>query len=182
MKLFRYESYEVKVSEEALLLKPFKDLWSRDRSKDKMIAKQELAYVYFMADPRSDFQHYIDEDVRSEKIIEAEGMRKGWKPDAKVKAAIEFYNSFKPASALLLEDTRAMIDKLREQLRTIDVNEKDDKGKPIYPISTVTTAAQKIPVIIKALNEAEKEVNSDMASSGGRLRGDKEKTLLEDGF
>ena len=35
MKLFKYEGYNLKVSEEALMLKPFKDLWKRDKSKNK---------------------------------------------------------------------------------------------------------------------------------------------------
>ena len=55
MKLFRYEGYNITISEEALLLKPFKTLWDRDKSKDKYKAMQELGYIYFMEDPRSDY-------------------------------------------------------------------------------------------------------------------------------
>jgi hypothetical protein len=35
MKLFKYEGYQITISEEALLLKPFADIWKRDRSKSK---------------------------------------------------------------------------------------------------------------------------------------------------
>lgn len=35
MKLFAYKDFQVTISEEALILKPFKKLWDRDRSKKK---------------------------------------------------------------------------------------------------------------------------------------------------
>lgn len=33
MKLFKYEGYNLTISEEAMLLKPFKTIWKRDKSK-----------------------------------------------------------------------------------------------------------------------------------------------------
>ena len=48
MKLFKYQGYNLTISEEAMMLKPFKDLWKRDKSKNKEQALQELAYIYFM--------------------------------------------------------------------------------------------------------------------------------------
>lgn len=35
MKLFKYVNYTVTISEEALLLKPFRVIWNRDRSSYK---------------------------------------------------------------------------------------------------------------------------------------------------
>lgn len=35
MKLFKYEGYNITIEPEALLLKPFKKIWDRDRSKEK---------------------------------------------------------------------------------------------------------------------------------------------------
>ena len=37
-----------------------KEIWDRDNDKYKSMAKQELAYIYYMADPRSDYQYLID--------------------------------------------------------------------------------------------------------------------------
>ena len=45
MKLFRYEGYKLHISEEAFVLKPFKELWNRDKTKNKDKALQELGYV-----------------------------------------------------------------------------------------------------------------------------------------
>ena len=35
MKLFKYEGYKITISEEALLLKPFKAIWKIDKSLNK---------------------------------------------------------------------------------------------------------------------------------------------------
>ena len=78
MKLFKYDAYKITISEEALLLEPFKQIWNRDKSKDKTKALQELGYIYFMEDPRSDYQYLIDEQQRKESIKEGEGLPKKW--------------------------------------------------------------------------------------------------------
>ena len=68
IKLFSYEGFKVVISEEALLLKPFKTIWNRDKSKDKNRALQELGFIYFFCDPRSDYQYLIDEEEREKSI------------------------------------------------------------------------------------------------------------------
>lgn len=180
MKLFKYEGYKVWISEEAMALKPFKTLWDRDKSRSKNTAIQELSYIYFMKDPRSDYQYIVDETDRSLAIIEGEGLPKTWKPDTKVQEALQFYDTFKPTSALLLEDTRIAIDKIRQFLKEVDLSALDDKGKPLYTINSITSTIKMIPQLIKDLDDAEKAINSEMAQSRGKVRGSKEKSLFED--
>ena len=179
MKLFRYEGYKLHISEEAFVLKPFKEIWNRDKSKNKDKALQELAYVYFMCDPRSDYQYIVDEDDRAKAIKEGEGIDSKWKPDNKVIMAMEFYKQFKPVSALLLEDTRVAVDKLRQLLRNIDLTEVDDKGKPIYTLNTVTATIKQIPSLVKDLDEAEKAIAKEIMESD-KVRGAQEKSMYED--
>ena len=95
--------------------------------------------------------------------------------------AITFYKSFKPTSALLLEDIRFAVDTLRKLLREIDLKEVDDKGKPIYTLNTITATIKQIPSLVKDLDEAEKALNSELKTSG-RMRGSGEKTLFEAGI
>lgn len=47
IKLFRYEGYKIIISEEALALKPFKQIWQRDRTVNKDKAIAELGFIYF---------------------------------------------------------------------------------------------------------------------------------------
>ena len=179
MKLFRYEGYKLHISEEAFVLKPFKELWNRDKSKNKDKASQELGYIYFMCDPRSDYQYIVDEEDRAKAIKEGEGIDSKWKPDNKVIMAMEFYKTFKPVSALLLEDTRVAVDKLRQLLRNIDLTEVDDKGKPIYTLNTVTATIKQIPSLVKDLDEAEKAIAKEIMESD-KVRGAQEKSMYED--
>ena len=178
IKLFKYEGYKLNISEEALLLKPFKEIWQRDKSKSKDKALQELGYIYFMSDPRSDYQYLVDEEERSKAIKEGEGIDSKWKPDKVVLDAITFYKSFKPTSALLLEDTRAMINGYRLKLREITA---DMSNLDIKEIKDLGAVIKQIPSLIKDLDEAEKALNSELKTSG-RMRGSGEKTLFEDGI
>lgn len=179
IKLFKRDGYEIKVEPEALLLKPFKKIWNRDRSKDKNRAMQELGFIYFVCDPRSDYQYLVDLDTRMESVKQGEGLPNDWTPDQVVKEAMEFYSSFKPTSALLLEDTRVAVDKLREHLKNMDFNEVDDKGKPKYTLNTITSTIKQIPELIKGLDEAEKAVTSDIREMS-KARGNHEKAIMED--
>jgi len=179
MKLFKYEGYNMTISEEAFALKPFKDLWKRDKSKNKERALQELAYIYFMEDTRSDYQIYIDREERSEQIKLGEGLPEDWKPDKLVLEAEQFYAGFKSESALLLEDIRAAITKLREYIKTIDLNAVDDKGKPIYTLNTYTATIKQIPELITSLDAAEKAIAKESVTQD-KVRGSVEKAMFED--
>lgn len=181
LKLFKYEGYKLSVEPEILLITPFKKLWDRDKSKNKERVMMEFGYIYFFCDPRSDYQYLTNPVDRMIAIKEGEGFSKKWEPDEDVKTAMSMYESFKPSSALLLEDTRVAIDKLRTMLREIDLNEKDDKGRPVYTLNTITSTIKQIPALVRDLNEAEKSVRDEMKGQG-KMRGSGEKTVFEDGF
>ena len=181
MRLLKYEGFKVTIAPEALALAPFKKLWNRDRSVSKDRAISEISYVYFMVDPRSDYQYLVDEDERSKAIIEGEGLPNEWKPDKLVMEAITFYKSLRSTSALLLEDTRAVIDNVRKTLREFSFDDMEDKDR-VNAIKSVASTIATIPKLIKDLDEAEKAVTSEMQSSTGKIRGQKEKSLLEDGI
>lgn len=180
MKLLKYEGFKVTIAPEALALAPFKKLWNRDRSVNKDRAISEISYVYFMVDPRSDYQYLVDEDERSKAIIEGEGLPNGWKPDKLVIEAITFYKSLRSTSALLLEDTRAVIDNVRKTLREFSFDDMEDKDR-VNAIKSVASTIATIPKLIKDLDEAERAVTSEMQNTSGKVRGQKEKSLLEDG-
>lgn len=179
MKLLKYESYNLTFEPELLALKVFKKLHKRDKTKDKSKFIQELAYIYFFTDPRSDYQYLVDEEDRSKAIIEGEGLPKDWKVDSEIKEAMEYYKAFKPTSALLLEDTRIAVDKLRGLLRNIDLEAVDDKGRPIYTLNTIATTIKQVPALIKDLDEAERAISKEMIQSE-KIRGGQEKAMFED--
>ena len=109
-----------------------------------------------------------------EAIKEGEGLSPKWTPDRIVTEAMEFYKSFKPISALLLEDTRFMVDKYRKRLKAQEFDELEIKD-----LKEAGALIKQIPSLVKDLNEAEKALNSEMRESG-RMRGQGEKTIFED--
>lgn len=178
MKLLKYEGYNITFEPELLTIKVFKDLYKRDKSKDKSRFIQELGYIYFMEDPRSDYQYLTDIKDRAKAIIEGEGL-KDWSEDTMLKEAMKYYASFKTTSALLLEDTRIAVDKLREMLRNIDLTAVDDKGKPIYTLNIVTATIKQVPSLVKDLDEAEKTIAREIIQND-KVRGSQEKSMYED--
>ena len=108
-------------------------------------------------------------------------MPSNWKPDKVIIEAINFYKSLKSTSALLLEDTRAVIDNVRKTLREFSFDDMEDKDR-VNAIKSVASTIATIPKLIKDLDEAERAVTSEMQNVTGKVRGQKEKSLLEDGI
>ena len=181
MKLLRLEKFELKIEPELLTIKPFKLIWNKDRSESKGTALAEIGFIYHMFDVRSDYSFIIDEEERARVISIDLGLPTKWKPDANVLAAMEIYKNLKPASAILLESSKIAAMKLSKFLRELDLDKEDNSGKPMYSISAITTSLKQVPSLVKALEEAERDVSKDYANSTV-MRGQKEKTVLDDGF
>lgn len=179
MKLLKYEGYNLTFEPEILTLKVFKRLFIRDKTKDKSKFLQELGYIYFMLDPRSDYMYITDEDERSKAIIIGEGLSDTWKVDSILQDAMDYYKSFRPTSALLLEDTRVAVDKLREALRSINITETDDKGRPIYTLNTIVATIKQVPSLVKDLDDAERAISKEIVQND-KIRGNVEKAMYED--
>ena len=107
-------------------------------------------------------------------------MPEKWVVDKQITEAIEFYHQFKSTAALLLESTRTLVDKLTKQMKEIDMNATDDKGKPIYALNVYTNTIKQIPELVRAIDDAERAVNAE-AAQNTKMRGQGEKTMIEDG-
>lgn len=173
MKLFRYEGYEVRVAPEALTLKPFKKLWNRDKSKDKERAMMEFGFLYFYCDPRSDYQYIVDEEDRLTAVKQGQGFPEDWKPDATLKAAMNFYSTFDTSSAMLLRAAMKAVKKVQDTLD--ELNPDDTKSLKEY-----LAALKMIPEVASMIQEAEKSLNAEMEY--GEARGSIEKGMFEDGL
>lgn len=174
MRLFKRDGYEIVISDEAYSLKPFRELWKRDRTKMKDNVTLELGYCYFMLDPRSDYDYIKDMKERHKAVAEGLGLGNKWKPDAKLQEAMELYASFKTTAALLLEDTKILINNYREKLKSIDFTELEVKD-----IKEIGAIIKQVPSMVKDLDEAEKALAREMAYSD-KVRGAQEKAIYED--
>jgi hypothetical protein len=179
MRVLTLDNYEVKIAPEALQLTMFRNIWERDKSKDKNMARMELAYVYFMEDVRSDYLEIADRDARSNAIQKEEGLPANWKPDKTVKEACEYYRSKQPEQTAWLESERVFIGKLQETMLNINPGAVDKEGKLINPL---TQTAQLVTTFNKAIidyTETQKKVFSDVTLNE-KVRGSQDKADFED--
>ena len=183
MHLVELVNYEVVPTQECFLIKPLRQLFNADKSKNKEKFMQQLSVVYFMVDPRSSYNYITDLDDRLEIIKEQEGLDKNFKIDDKLAEAMEWYKKHTmTTSTLLLEDARTAVDKVRQFLREVNLDEEDDKGKPKYTINSITSALKQIPQLAKDLQETEKTVIKEIEEVGRARGGNERKKAFEDGL
>lgn len=182
MHIIEYNNYTIEPTQEALLIKPIRDLYNKDKSKNKEKFLQQMSVLYFYADPRSTYNYIVDDEERLKAIIEQEGLPEDFKITEDLDKALQEYKKHTiTTSYLLLQDTKIAVDKVRQFLREVNLNETDDKGKPLYTINSITQAIKQIPQLSKDLLEAEKIVSKEIEEQG-RARGGNNKTLFEDGI
>lgn len=181
MKLVRISNYKLEVEDELLLLKPFKEVYKADKSKDKIKFFDFMTIVYYTYDPRSDYNYITNEIERLKEVCESNGLEVP-KFTQKELECIELYKQLTTTiSSALLKSTRVAIGKVQEFLENIDMNATDDKGRMLFPINTVTAAIKQIPSLVKEVMEAEKMVSKEIEEAG-RARGGSNKKLMEDGI
>ena len=180
MKLIEFDGMEFKVADEALLVRPIRELFLKDKSKKKEEFWEKISYLWFMCDPRSSYMYLTDSNLRSEEIKKQEGLGDEWEPDELLKEAMDIYRMQSVTTAsILLESMRKGVEQLRKFFSEFDLFAVDKNERPIYQVSTMTAALKQIPELAKALSEAEKELAKDFATDD-KARGNAEKAVGED--
>ena len=177
MKLITIEDYQLRVSEEALLIRPIRRLWNQDRSERKEKFYQQMSYLYYTTDPRSSYTYILDEEERRQAIIEQEGLDPNFKPSELLEEAIRIYKKHTVTpSQKLLESALISAEKVGKFLRDVDLFEEDDKGKPKYQVSQITAALKNVEGIVTSLQNLQKKVEQEV-SEQGKARGTQELTV-----
>lgn len=180
MKLVRLENFELKIEDELLLLKPFRVMWNADRTSNKDHFFELLSILYFVYDPRSDYSYITNEEDRIKEVCASNGYKIP-KFGKQEKECIELYKTLTTTTSLeLLRSSKIAINKVRDFLEGVDLELKDDKGKPVYTINSVTSALKMVPQLAKDLSEAEKTLAKEIEEQG-RARGNQgDKSLMDD--
>jgi hypothetical protein len=178
--LFDLKDRKVIVSAETLLIPEFKDIYSRDTSKDKAKAIQQLSYVYFIADYKSPYVSSLSPDALK-RVVGKDFMKdEGYEPDSKVSAAIDKYKELqRTPSMLLLDASIQTVHNLTDYLQNVDLQERDKNDKPIYKPSDVTSSLAKIGAIVDSLNKVRANVEREILATA-HLRGHRKKGNRED--
>lgn len=180
MKLIKIENYDLKVADEALLVRPIRKLWNQDRTAKKESFYKQMSILFFVYDPSSNYAYITDEKERLKEVLEQEGISE-FHNTSEFKDAVEAYKRLvKTPSSELLNDVRLTVDKMRQALTSINFDDLEEKDK-VSAINTVTTVVSKIPKLVKDLSEAEKAVTKELEEQGN-TRGSQELTIGDIGF
>ena len=183
MHLLEFQDYEVRVSPEALLVKPIRMLYNQDRSKQKEKFYQQMSYLFFMIDPRSNYSYLVDDEDRHKAIVEQEGLPLDFKPSELLESAMVIYKKLViTSSTRLLDSTRVAVEALSEELRSTKerLAERTDKGAAVFKANDIMGSLEKVLKFIPQLQELERRVASEIQDST-KARGG-QKALFEDGI
>lgn len=182
MKLIKYEDFQVKLADEAFLVRPIRRLFNADRTDRKEHFWRQMSYLYFMTDPRSTYSYIMNDEDRSRVIIEQEGLPSDFKPSELLLEAMEIYKQHTvTVSQKLLNDALVAANTVGTFLRTVDLTEEDDKGRAKYNVSQITAALKNLEGIVNTIQTLQKKVEQEIVENG-KARGAQELTIGDIGL
>jgi hypothetical protein len=179
MRLIRYEDFQIKLADEAFLVRPIRRLFHQDRSERKENFWRQMSYLYFVVSPASSYSYILDPDERAKAVIEQEGLPSDFKPSELLLEAMQVYKKLTVTpSQKLLEASLKAADTVSKFLSDENILDKtDDKGRPLYQISSVTAALKNVEGIVNSLQALQKKVEMEIQEESGKARGSGELTL-----
>lgn len=160
MKLIKVENFELKVADEALLVKPIRKLFNQDRSKNKEAFYKQMSILYFVYDPSSNYSYIVNDKDRLTEVLAQEGIS-DFKMTPEFKDAVETYKKLTVTpSSIFLDDIQMVMDKMRKALKNIDFESLDEKDM-VNAIKTVTAVVSATPKLTKDLAAARKAVEKE---------------------
>lgn len=182
MKLIEWKDYKIHIAPEAYGIKVFREIWKRDRSRNKENAILALSVLYFMYDPRSEYQFETDEVKRLEIIKEQTGMRSNWQPNELFKEAIPVYKYLtNTTSSLMLASNRKILEKTREALEDFDLSEIDPDKQATAAANIFRTVASSTDLMVK-IAKAEQEIYKDVEEHFKKRSGKGEMSIGDAGL
>lgn len=184
MKLIKYEDFQIKLADEAFLVRPIRRLFHQDRSERKETFWRQISFMYFMVSPSSSYSYILDMEERAAEIIKQEGLPSDFKPSDLLKEAMEIYRKLTiTPSQKLLESSLVAADTVSKFLSDPTILDKvDEKGRPLYQISSITAALKNVEGIVSSLQTLQKKVEQELEEESGKARGSQELTLGDLGF
>jgi len=184
MKLFEMKDFTLNVNVEAWGLLPFKAILKKDKSRTKETAFKEMLFIYYYVDVRSDYMYIVNNKEREKEIIKDIGLPSDWTQEDYIKDAIAFYNKFTTPIQKLYKSSLKSVDDVSKYLEDTDIllAERTDKGGTVTTLPMIMTSIKTVPLIMKDLKAAYKEVLAEQKEMEGRTKGSRSMGLFEEGL
>ena len=168
MNVFVYDNVNnrLEINEpEILLIKEFKDLYDRDKSKNKSKFWKELTYIYLAIDWKSPYSQYSEQERHEEAINDSELTEQEFN-DPIFREACRKYKNLQDSnkSVKLLKAARSAADQFIDYFETIiDLNERDQNGKPVFSAEKVMKEMGMLNKVHEELIDLENRVKKELA-------------------
>lgn len=176
MEIFSYDSLnkQLELNEpEILLVREFKALLTRDKTKAKSRALKELTYIYLAICWKSPYNQYTELE-RHEEALNDSGLTEEEFNDPIFREACRKFRSLQDSnkSIKLLNAARVAADQFIEYFETIiDLNERDQNGKPVFSAEKVMKEMAQLSKVHEQLKVLEAQVKQEMEVSSGTRAG-----------
>lgn len=175
--LFNIKDGKIVITPDKLAIPVFKQIYERDKSKNKEIAFKELSYIFFMVDFNSPYQSYPND--KKEKIIIEDIFKDKWSPDKLVKEGVIKYTEFTDTAVIrLVRSAQNACDKLADYFNNVDYTLKDDNDKLVYTAKDVVLNLKNIGDISDSLSKLEEKIKKDIKQTS-KVRGGGEPGMYE---
>lgn len=168
MNVFTYDNgnNRLEINEpEILLIKEFKALFDRDKSKNKARLWKELTYIYLAIDWKSLYNQYSEQERHQESLSDS-GITEEEFNDPLFREACRKYKA--------LQDSNKSIKMLRAAMNAadqfidyfndiVDLNERDVSGKPIFTAEKVMKEVAMLNKVHEELIVLENRVKKELA-------------------
>lgn len=185
MKLFEMKEFTLSVSDEAWGISYFKNILKRDKNRTKETSFKEMLFIYYYSDIRSDYVYIINDKERCKEIIKDIGLPSDWKIDSVIQEAVNYYNSMSLSPiAKLYKSSLKAADDISRYLESTDelLKERTLNGSVVNTLATITASLKSVPVIMKDLKAAYKEVLTEQKDMDGKTKGSRSFGLFENGI
>ena len=178
MKLFEIVNHNPSITAEALLIPEFKALYTRDKTKDKRVATNEIGYIYFSVDYQSNYLTFT-KAVRDAELGRDFMGDSNYVPDALVRAAMDKYELLQQTPTMrFLKAAQHAQQETEKYFMNINYAERDIKGNAVYKGTDVTKMLKDCAGIKDALDKlieaVKKEKSNGSTPRGGGVGGELE--------
>lgn len=165
--LFKVEGKAVIPHTETLLIEPFKTIWERDTTPDKVVAMDEFKYIEFTKSMlRTNPYGGYNEDKKEEIIKEQCVHMKDWQPDELVLKAQEWMIEFQTNASETYTYYMAAkkgAEEMKTFFLTFSMNEVNIKtGNPVYKPADITRALKDTNDVLQRLDSMKKKVEEEI--------------------
>lgn len=166
--LFTVESKVVSPTTQSLLISPFKELWNRDTTKDKMYAIEDFSYIEFMASiQKSNPYSGYSEDQRPNKIIKDIITRAEWdQDDPLILKGIEKLKEFQAEASVTYNyymSAKVAAEKMQQFFINFSMNQINERtGAPVFKPRDITSALNDTSRVLENLNTLREKVDNEV--------------------